>query len=160
MRIILIAALLVMPPAACAEFWCWNGDFFELEVEGADLHIWHLADLINCCPDPITFEVYVGDATIFVTEHWEDPCDCECCTDIKVTLEDVPPGPWILRYSWFDIEIWDWAEAYFQIEIPDLGQGYEPAVGEIWDSDCLDPTGVEEPPLPPSSWSVIKALYR
>jgi hypothetical protein len=160
MRTLLIAALLALPLVAVAEYWCWDGDFFELELVDADLQITHFADLINCCPDPITFEVHVGDATIFVVEHWEDPCDCECCTDIKVTLLDVPAGPWIINYSWFDIEIWDWTFESFQVEVPDLGQGYVPELGEIWDSDCLDPTGLPGSPELPICWSSVKVLYR
>ncbi len=160
MRYLLITVCLTIPLSAAAQHWCWDADLFEVEVIDADVQIYHYADLINCCPDPITFDVEVGDATIFVQENWEDLCDCYCCFDLKATLEDVPAGSWILRYTWFDYESYGWTVENFEIEVPDLGQGYVPSVGEILDSGCLDATSIPEGPEPPSSWSLLKVLYR
>ncbi|HOX24439.1 MAG TPA: hypothetical protein PLL30_01620 [Candidatus Krumholzibacteria bacterium] len=160
MRFLFIVACLTLPAAVAAQPWCWNLDTFEVTVVDSDVKIAHHSDLINCCPDPITFDVQVGDVTIFVEEQWESPCDCDCCYDLAVVLEEVPAGWWILRYRWFDIESGGWTDRTFEVEVPDLGQGYVPVVGEIADSGCLEATAVPEEPAPARSWSALKIRFR
>jgi hypothetical protein len=162
MRALALIVCLALPLTAVAqdEFWCWDADEIVAEVCGDTVHLFHHAALLNCCPDPITHEGVVGDATIFVVEHSQSPCDCDCCYNVHVTLDDVPAGPWNVLYRWFDIEIWDWTERVLQIVVPDLGQGYEPYVAREASSGCLDSSDVPESSEAAVSWGVIKTLYQ
>ncbi len=162
MRTLALIVCLALPIAAAAqgEFWCWDADEVLAEVSGDTVHLFHHAALLNCCPDPITYEIDVGDATILVEEHSLHVCDCECCYDLGVTLEDVPPGPWNVLYRWFDIEIWDWTERVLEITVPDVGQGLGPFVADRASYGCLEAAVVPESPAEPVSWGVIKTLYR
>ncbi|MBU1949660.1 MAG: hypothetical protein KJ927_13190 [Candidatus Eisenbacteria bacterium] len=92
--LLLILALCVVSSVAAGahdEFWCWDADEILAEIDGGRVTIQHLSDLINCCPDPITYDVSVGDATIMVEEHSLSMCYCLCCFNLSVTLEEVPP---------------------------------------------------------------------
>ena len=162
MRALAVIVCLALPVAALAQgdFWCWDADEILVEVSGDTLHLFHHAALLNCCPDPITYEVEVGDATILVEERSLYVCDCDCCYDLAVTLVDVPPGPWNVLYRWFDIEIWDWAERVLEITVPDVGQGPEPAVLEQASYGCLEAAVVPGQPAERLHWGVIKARYQ
>jgi len=149
-----------MPVSASGQpAWCWDADEVLADVDGSTVHIEHLAAFLNCCPEPITFEIHVGDATIFVEEHSQYPCDCECCFNLKVTLQDVPPGPWQLLFRWFDLETDQWTDRILPITVPDVGQALEPSILDQFHEGCLETAGV--PPSPPAhlSWGVIKARY-
>ncbi len=161
MRLLLLAVCLVLPITAFAqgEFWCWNADEIHAEVYGDSVRIFHRNALLNCCPDPITFEIEVGDATILVEEHSLYVCDCDCCYHLEMTLDDVPPGPWNVLYRWFDIEVWDWAEQVVEIVVPDVGQPLEPFVARQASHGCLETAEIPEL-AEPSSWGTIKAFYQ
>ena len=159
-RVLLACVLLLSAPAAQAQFWCWDADEIEAEVDGDTVRLYHLSALLNCCPDPITYEILVGDATVLVVEHSESPCNCDCCYNLEVTLGEFPAGPWNILYRWFDIEIGDWAERSLQIEIPDLGQGYVPFVAGQTISGCLETAGLLEPVQRILTWGAIKTHYR
>ena len=75
MRLTALLAGLILPGAASAQggLSCWNDDAVHATVEGDTLHIEHLAALLNCCPDPITWIINVGDASLFVEEHSQSP---------------------------------------------------------------------------------------
>lgn len=160
--VLLFACLSFSAVGVEAQPWCWNSDEVQVQVNGDQVRIDHLADLLNCCPDPITYDVLVGDVSIFVEEHSQSSCYCDCCFNLGVTLEDFPAGFWILRYRWFDIETGEWVEREFQLEIPDLGQPYIPRVGEQHSSSCLEAAGVsqEGPTATKRSWGRIKLGYR
>ncbi|MBU1699735.1 MAG: hypothetical protein KJ970_19225 [Candidatus Eisenbacteria bacterium] len=165
--LLLILALCVVSSVAAGahdEFWCWDADEILAEIDGGRVTIQHLSDLINCCPDPITYDVSVGDATIMVEEHSLSMCYCLCCFNLSVTLEEVPPGPWNLLYRWFDIEADDWTERVLQIDVPDVGQGYEPVVALQNTEGCLEsasaPGEGQEPEPMSTRWGTIKAMYR
>jgi hypothetical protein len=162
MRAFALIVCLVLPVTAAAqgEFWCWDADEILAEVCSDTLHLFHEGALLNCCPDPITHDVVVGDATIFVVEHSLYVCDCDCCYEVHVTLANVPAGPWNILYRWFDIEIWDWAEQVLQIEVPDVGQGYVPYVAREESSGCLESSDVLEPITETVTWSTIKTFYQ
>jgi hypothetical protein len=162
MRALVLFICVFLPVSASAqdEFWCWDADEIVADVVGSTVHLHHLAALLNCCPDPITFDIEVGDATIMVVERSEDPCDCQCCYNLKVTIEDVPPGPWNVLYRWWDFEIWDWTERVIQIEVPDLGQSLEPYVADRWASGCMETAGLKEPLVAPMTWGEIRVIYR
>jgi hypothetical protein len=142
--ILLIVCALLPSVAAAQDFWCWNADEVRAYVDGDQVRLSHLAALLNCCPDPITYDVHVGDVTIFIEERSESPCDCDCCYNLEVALDDVPPGPWILRYRWFDTEIRDWTEQVLQIYVPDVGQPFDTYVAGQNSYGCLDAAPVPE----------------
>jgi len=161
--LILLLACTSLPTVGIAEeLWCWNVDQVLVQVNGDRVRVDHLAALLNCCPDPITYHVEVGDVTVFIEERSETQCYCDCCFNLDVTLEDFPSGPWVLRYRWFDIETDEWTEREFQIEVPDLGQPYVPYVAAQNRYGCLETSDVpeEEPPADRRSWGKIKAGYR
>jgi len=158
--VLFACALFCLATAAQGEFWCWNADEIQAEVDEDMVHLRHLSALLNCCPDPITFEIEIGDATILVVEHSQDLCDCQCCYNLRVTLDDVPPGFWNVRYRWFDIEIWDWTERVLEIEVPDVGQAAEPFVSDQVGSGCLETMGLPDQSHVPVTWGVVKARYR
>ena len=95
----LFVFIVFIPPAAAFEYlWCCNKDAVRVEVDPATsvVRIIHEAALYNCCPEPILYDVELGDATLMVTERTleESPCDCDCCFELGVKIADVPPGPW------------------------------------------------------------------
>jgi len=158
--LLLVCILLPVATAAQGEHWCWDADVIQADVEGDVVRLRHLAALLNCCPDPITFEIEIGDATILVVEHSQDPCDCQCCYNLEVTLDDVPPGLWNVLYRWFDFEIWDWAECVLEIVVPDVGQPMESFVADQMSLGCLETAGLPEPSQEFPTWGLIKARYR
>ena len=157
--ILLVSLCVLISFAAEAQYWCWDADEIIADVEGDQVTIHHLADFINCCPDPITYDIAVGDATIMVEEQSTAGCYCLCCFNLSVTLEDVPAGPWNILYRWFDIETDDWVERVLQIEVPDVGQGYQPAVALQEADGCLESAAAPEPETK-STWGTIKSVYR
>lgn len=158
--VLLFVCVLLPVSGAAQEHWCWDADEIVADVQGSTVHLHHLAALLNCCPEPITFDIEVGDATIMVVESSEDPCDCQCCYNLKVSIEDVPPGPWNILFRWFDFEIWEWTERVLQIEVPDLGQPMEPYVAERWHSGCMEAAALPEPSVAPLTWGEVKTSYR
>ncbi len=165
--LILVTCLLAlfMPTAAAADhLWCIDADDVHVEVDpiSADIHVFHDSALYNCCPEPITYEVHFGDATMFVVEHVaaDPPCDCNCCFDLGVKIHDPPPGPWCVTFSWLDEETGTWVEWHGQIVVPDVGQGYTGGEVEPENSGCLTTTGVQDPPHDQLLWGTLKTLYR
>ena len=162
MRTFLVCLCVLFPVAATAqaEFWCWDADEILAYVEGDTVRIQHLAALLNCCPEPISYEIEVGDATIFVEEHSLYVCDCNCCSNLEVTVEDVPPGQWNILYRWFDVESWEWTERVVEITVPDVGQPLQPAIVAQVYSGCLEGTNVPEERGPCASWGSVKTMFR
>ena len=160
MRGLIVALYLLVASTAAAqsEFWCWDADEIRAEVKGGSVRIQHVAALYNCCPEPITYEILVGAATILVEEHTLAPCDCDCCANLEVTLEDVPPGPWNILFRWFDLESLEWVEEILLIVVPDVGQALEPVVAGQSYSGCLEASHISDAlSNPVGSWT-IKAL--
>ncbi len=163
MLILLVLCLALIAPSAALgqDQWCWDRDDVRVEVDGSRVRFDHHAALLNCCPDPITFEMLVGDATLFVTESSESPCDCQCCYNLEATFEDVPPGPWNVRFRWLDFESADWVERGFQIDVPDVGQGYEPYIADQRSTGCLEPGSLPDDfRAEVGNWGKIKSMYR
>ena len=155
-----IVLVVVLPSVAQAQFWCWDADEVIAEVEGDVVRIQHLAALYNYCPDPITYDIEVGDATILIVENTQFPCDYECCYDLELTVSNMPPGPWNLLFQWFEVETWQWTERILEIIIPDVGQEPEPVLKESSRSDCLEPSAVPELPEALLTWGFVKTMYR
>lgn len=158
MRGFILALCLLWATTAVAqgEFWCWDADEILAHVEGDTVRIQHLAALYNCCPEPITYDVQVGDATIFIQEFTQSPCDCDCCTKTELILAEVPAGPWNILFRWFDLEIYDWTEEVIQIEVPDVGQGYEPVIAAHTWGGCIETSHV--PDLDDVGFGAIRVL--
>ena len=76
---LVVCALISVAFTAHAQYWCLDLDEIVAEVDGSQVHIQHLADFINCCPDPITYDIQVGDAAILVEEQSDAGCYCLCC---------------------------------------------------------------------------------
>ena len=134
-----------------------------IETDGHTVRIQHLAALYNCCPEPITYDIEIGDATVLIEEQTQSPCDCDCCMDTELVLTDFPPGHWILTFRWFDIEIWDWVTDSQQIYVPDVGQQHDPVIAAQTVTDCLTAVGAPEsldPSMARHTWGRIKARYR
>ena len=156
--ILTFCCLLLSSTVAWGQFWCWDMDDIRASVDADTLRISHYTALYNTCPDPIEYEVHVGSATIFVIEHTEWLCDSHCCADLEVTLANVPAGPWNIHFEWFDFEIYDWTHEVLMVEVPDVGQGYEPVVIDQYYSGCLEANGAPETIDDRIDLAVIKLL--
>ncbi len=161
MLTIATAALLLAAPAA-ADFglWCDDADVVRVEVDGADVTVFHDAAVYNCCPDPFEFDTAWDGDRLVVTEHevLTNPCFCVCCFDLDFTVENVPAGDWILRFVWWDTESTGWTEVEIPFTVDDVGQGGPAMVGESGDSGCLTSSGVEDAPAA-VPWGMVKAIY-
>jgi len=168
MRSLLLVSCLLLclatPAAAYWEYlWCFESDAVRVEVDPvtALVTVTHEAALYNCCPEPIYHDVEFGDATLMVVEHAliDAPCDCDCCFELGVEIEDAPPGPWQVLFRWFDLETGDWVDWHGEIEVPDVGQGSAPGDVALLNSGCLDTSGV--PTYEDlTTWSAVKTCYR
>ncbi len=164
LSVLFTLTLFVAPATADDYLWCNGTDEVRVEIDPAtsDLHLFHDGAQYNCCPEPITYEVHFGDATLFIVEHVaaDPPCDCNCCFDLGVTIPDAQPGPWQVTFSWLDEETHVWIDWHGQITVPDVGQGFVHGAPVSANSGCLDTTGVPTEPEPRSTtWSDIKAIY-
>jgi hypothetical protein len=160
---LLALALLAVPVGAAAYLWCVDTDEIRIEVDPAtgDFTLYHDGAQYNCCPEPISYEVHFGDATLFVIEHVaaDPPCNCNCCYDLSVTIPDAQPGPWQVSFTWLDVETYTWTDWHGEIIVPDVGQGYVHGEPVPSSSGCLDSTSVTQGPRDLSTWSTVKALY-
>jgi hypothetical protein len=145
---------------ARAQFWCWEADEVIADTEDDIVRIQHLAALYNCCPDPVTYNIEVGDATILVEEYTLAPCNCDCCMDLEVVLVDVPAGPWNILFRWFDLESGQWTGVILEVIIPDVGQQSGPFLAETARTDCLEASSVPDLSDAPLTWGYVKAMYR
>lgn len=71
-------------------------------LEGEVLVIDYLDMDANCCPSP-QVKVEETASTLVVNLEdvaFDDPCDCTCVTDFRVTVEDVDPGVWTVTASY------------------------------------------------------------
>ncbi|MCA9755962.1 MAG: hypothetical protein KDA27_09185 [Candidatus Eisenbacteria bacterium] len=163
-----VTLLFLLPVRAGAEggYWCWDADEVSVHVDGSTLHVAHEAALINCCPEPIVYEVEMTTNEIEVTERSESVCNCDCCFNLEFQIEDVPPGSWTLTYHWLDHETYQWVSRTVPVEVPDLGQGVDPFVGAQWHSGCLEPSSIpsdsdsSDPETRNEGWGPLKAHYR
>ena len=155
---ILCAAILCCGAAvAPADEWCRDADVLRVEVDGADVTIYHDAALYNCCPDPFQYDMAWEANTLVVTETeiLTNPCFCICCFDLNTTIEDVPAGQWTLRLRWFDYEALDWIYLEAPLVVGDVGQSGQTVQGASVASDCLDATEADI-----DDWGRVQTLYR
>jgi hypothetical protein len=161
LTLICLMALSIAP--ASAQDWCYNADNVYAFVYGSTVVIHHDAALYNCCADGFDYTVdQVGDT--FYVEEIEiltNPCYCICCFNLSVAIEDVAPGEYMITFSWYDYEIYDWVQEELHVSVPDVGQTGRNEPGSIYWHGCLEsPTSASDPVEGPEAWSVIKSLFR
>ena len=151
-------------PAIAQEYlWCYNEDSVSFALDPAipQLTIEHRAAMYNCCPEPVSYQVELGEGILTVTEivGADPPCDCICCFNLKAEVTGLPSGLWTVRFTWLNEEDWQWLTEETQLVVPGPTE-MAPAVQvdhEI--SDCLDVSAVPDQPADPS-WDAVKAWYR
>ena len=153
--------LLAVPAAAQEYLWCYNADEVRVEVDGSTVTVIHEAAVYNCCPDPFAYDVVWEEDHLVVTETevLTNPCYCICCFDLYTTVENVPPGAWVMWFRWYDYEIYDWLQVEVPFTVDDLGQGGPVFVGATDDSGCLTSSAVDDIPPVTTSWGRVKAIY-
>ncbi len=135
-------------------------DTLYAAAEGTTIRVYHDGATYNCCP-VFGYEVDVVADRIVIRElEIESWCNCICCMDLDVVVEDVPPGSFTVEFHWFDYETAEWQAWELDVSVEDLGQGaIEPALGVSRNSECYDPTtGVGQ--HSPETWTMIKIRYR
>jgi len=159
-------AVALVPSLAQSQdyLWCYNADTVNFSYDPATgvLAVEHKGAMYNCCPEPAVFEVETGPGIITITEivTEEAPCDCNCCFELRTSVEDIPPGLWTVRYTWLDLETGQWSVEEIQLEVTGPRAGAKAAILDSWMSDCLDLTAVPEEPEPESqAWDVLKSWY-
>ena len=159
------ASLLLAAIASAGNAWAQGAcsDSVYAEVEGSQITVYHTGALYNCCLTT-TYDVLFPEAgRIDITERevGENPCYCTCCFDLYVQTADVPPGEYLVGFSWYDYEAGGWREWRLVVVVPEAGQCPCLPVSDYLRSDCGGWTGV--PPVGEESgatWSAIKTLYR
>lgn len=80
-------------------------DEIEFILEGGTVRMVHTNATYNCCPEDIVVSMSVEGDVIAVTEKEIGGfCHCLCCYDVKSTIVDLPPGEYVISYSWYDYE--------------------------------------------------------
>ena len=164
---ILLVLIVFCPSVALADFsylWCDNADKFSAVVDpntGA-VEVLHEAAIYNCCPDPAIFEITAENQVLRIVETVGEsmPCDCYCCFDLSVVVNDLAAGPWTLVYVWYDLEIGASAEHALPFVVPEIVTGLTPVLGTTYMSDCKQTSGVQNGDEVDFSWGWIKGLYR
>ena len=167
--LLLFLVLSIATTATQAEddLWCEYADQIGGEVHGSSLTIYHRAALYNCCPDRFDYVIdYVPgfEISVLELEVLSEPCDCNCCYNLSVDIEDVAPGESQVWFEWWDYETAHGQIGGFQITVPDIGQPGEARLGHSSHTGCLEVMSVPDDPAEPenakSTWGSIKALYR
>jgi len=159
--LLLALVLFVSTAPALAQFPDCE-DFVNALVFNGQVQVFHEGAVYNCCPDRFDYAVDVVGSSILVTETEVEgePCDCDCCFDLQMTILDLAPGTYDLTFTWYDYHVWEWAVWLLEVTVPDLGQPADPSVGDVLKSDCYwQTTSVEEPQFRIQTWGLIKALY-
>ena len=160
----LVLLALAGPPAFGQDYlWCFNQDdvAFQFVPESASLTIIHTAAMYNCCPEPVSYDVVMGEGVITVTEliGADPPCDCICCFKLEVELSGIPAGYWAVEFVWLNEEDYQWYTQGVQVVVPGVVDTAQLLAVNHEISDCLDASAVPDPPAPSFSWDAVKALY-
>jgi hypothetical protein len=151
---------------AAQELWCENADEIYAEVIGSSVTVYHDAALYNCCPDPFAYTVICEDDTILIEEIevLTEPCSCVCCHNLWMMLEDVAPGDYLLQFSWYDYESFEYRMEEIELTVPDVGQSGLFVAGPVAVPGCIEASTIPEAGEGPDSsivsWGTIKQLYR
>ncbi|UCF79046.1 MAG: hypothetical protein JSW03_01950 [Candidatus Eiseniibacteriota bacterium] len=113
----------------------------------------------NCCAE-IEFELSASQDTLnlyeFETFGEMGPCLCLCCFDLTTTIEDVPPGDYLVRVlNGLSGELF--GEVWVTVTWGLMG---EISLGGTAQSPCGGWTTSVEDPLPATTWGRVKTLYR
>jgi hypothetical protein len=159
--IAMLAALLLAAPAVAQYLWCDDADVVRVDVDGATVTVIHEAAVYNCCPDPFQYDVSWEGDRLLVTEHevLTYPCYCICCFDLFATVENAPPGEWVLVFTWWNYESNGWMQVEVPFTVEDVGQGGPALMGPTDDSGCLNSSDVDDVPTT-TAWGQVKTIYR
>lgn len=135
-------------------------DSIYATVEGSTIDVFHDGATYNCCPTFGYTVDQIGDRIIVREVEVEGLCDCICCMDLSVAIEDVAPGEYTIEFHWFEYGLWEWWVWEIPVTVPDVGQGAgDPSVLAFQKSECYTHTAVFQA-KPLKSWGMIKAMYR
>lgn len=156
-------------PASAQYLWCMDVDVITAEVEGSTVTIFHEAALYNCCWNPFEYITFWEDGRLVVVEDeiLVNGCWCQCCYNLSVQIQDVPPGEQIVVFRWYNEESNDWVEVELEIFVAnDDHPQQDPltdkaSVGPYTQTPCLDAAASvpDEPVGQPVSWGTLKARY-
>jgi hypothetical protein len=158
-----VAAVLVLSSHGPARADLFAPDAFEVSVQADTVTVRHLRAEYNCCMVEAQYDVEVGLPVIEIveTEYTPVPCDCHCLFDLSVTITDVPPGEYELRFHWYDYGDWVWESAALPVLVPEVGQSEPPSVVAVEQSDCyFVATPVEDEGVAETTWTAVKGVYR
>jgi hypothetical protein len=159
--ILMLAGIAAVVFPAWAQETCTDSVFAW--VGGDHVRVFHTGALYNCCPTRFDYDVFVEWSSILVVENeiLENPCYCVCCIDLETEIEGLAPGAYVLVFRWYDYETYEWRDWPLEIEVDDVGQGTpEPSVARAWFSDCYGSSAGVAEEEPPTTWGMIKSLYR
>jgi hypothetical protein len=154
----LLAGLAGLTAPAPARTSC--DDTISARVTGSTITIQHDGAFYNCCVGGFDYVVTEepGLFTVVENEIVGEPCDCLCCYDLTLTIEDVAPGDWVIVFRWRDSETGDWLQVELPVTVGDVGQGGAAVFAGYVNGGCHDPTDVPGPVA--SSWGSVKSSYR
>lgn len=169
LMICVLPLLLCSWAVSAQDLWCYDADEVYAHVEGSTVTVYHDAALYNCCPDPFAYTVICEENTILVEEIeiLTEPCYCVCCHNLWMMLEDVPAGDYLLLFSWYDYEAFEYRQQELELTVPDVGQGGLFAAGPVSIPSCIEASSVpgeggpdDAPDSTVASWGTLKLLYR
>ncbi len=165
--LILLALCLALPASALADLSylsCADADtiYARVNQSNGSVQVIHEDAIYNCCPDPARFTITTTGQTVRIEEQVTEtnPCDCYCCFDLSVTVDDLSPGQWTVIYAWLDLETWTMVEREFAIFLPETATGETPVLVNMAMSGCLEVAAVPEEIIEFSTWCWIKSIYR
>jgi len=172
MRIFVLGVLIMVlcSTPAIGQYWCLNEDQVYAQVEGSTVTIFHDAALYNCCWNPFEYTFFFEDGHLVVMEDeiLVNGCWCQCCYDLSVVVEDVPPGDQVIVFRWYDEESNGWIDVELSVFVANQDSPHgEPAgdkiaVGGYTQTPCLDyPASVpDDHPAQIVTWDALKARYK
>ncbi len=150
-----VLATLALCPAAAAQHPPCDEDLVYASVVEATIRLGHDAAHYNCCSDfTYAVESVAGGMLVTETEIQFIPCDCECCFDLGVSIENAPAGEYSLTLRWFEYETRAWREYSLPVVVSDSGQSGDSTANEPARDGCDSTPGAAP------SWGALKSAYR
>lgn len=148
--LLVVFGVICASPASGTLDWCYDvRDSVYVEVEHGTITIHHDAALYNCAPDSIAYTwTQEGDTFRVVETEYNPSAYCLCCYELTTSMEDVPPGDYVIDFTWEDY-VTGTEHRILCVTVPDEGQSGGPHGGGHTCSDCLDePSGSVGPGAP------------
>jgi len=148
--LLVVFGVICASPAFGASDWCADvRDSVYVEVEHGTITIHHDAAFYNCGPDSIAYTWTEEGNTFLVVETEYNPhAFCLCCYELTSSMEDVPPGDYVIDFTWEDY-VTGTEHRILCVTVPDEGQPGDPHGGGHTCSPCLDePSGSVGPGAP------------